>query len=73
MIIPDFLKKGDRIAIVATARKVSPEEIKPSVDLFRSWGLEVIPTKLSTPPTISSPAMTLCAPPSRVRVPLSRK
>ena len=42
MIIPDFLKKGDKIAIVATARKVSPEEIKPSVDLFRSWGLEVI-------------------------------
>lgn len=42
MIIPDFLKKSDKIAIVATARKVSPEEIKPSVDLFRSWGLEVI-------------------------------
>ena len=42
MIIPDFLKKGDKIAIVATARKVSPEEIKPSVDLYRSWGLEVI-------------------------------
>ncbi|MBR5028645.1 MAG: LD-carboxypeptidase [Bacteroidales bacterium] len=42
MIIPDFLKQGDKIAIVATARKVSPEEIKPSVDLFRSWGLEVL-------------------------------
>lgn len=42
MIIPDFLAKGDKIAIVATARKVSPEEIQPSVDLFRSWGLEVL-------------------------------
>lgn len=42
MTTPDFLKKGDKIAIVATARKVSPEEIKPSVDLFRSWGLEVV-------------------------------
>ncbi|MBO7541373.1 MAG: LD-carboxypeptidase [Bacteroidales bacterium] len=42
MIIPDFLKQGDKIVIVATARKVSPEEIKPSVDLFRSWGLEVV-------------------------------
>ncbi len=42
MIRPDFLTKGDKIAIVATARKVSPEEIQPSVDLFRSWGLEVL-------------------------------
>lgn len=42
MIRPDFLKKNDKVAIVATARKVSPEEIQPSVDLFRSWGLEVV-------------------------------
>lgn len=42
MVRPDFLAKGDKIAIVATARKVSPEEIQPSVDLFRSWGLEVL-------------------------------
>ena len=42
MITPEFLKKGDKVAIVATARKVSPEEIQPSVDLFRSWGLEVV-------------------------------
>lgn len=42
MIRPDFLTKGDKIAIVATARKVSPEEIQPSVDLFRLWGLEVL-------------------------------
>ena len=42
MIRPDFLTKGDKLAIVATARKVSPEEIQPSVDLFRLWGLEVL-------------------------------
>ncbi|MBR4197623.1 MAG: LD-carboxypeptidase [Bacteroidales bacterium] len=42
MIRPNFLTKGDKIAIVATARKVSPEEIQPSVDLFRLWGLEVL-------------------------------
>jgi muramoyltetrapeptide carboxypeptidase len=42
MIHPDFLAKGDKIAIVATARKVSPEEIRPSVELFRSWGLDVM-------------------------------
>lgn len=42
MTTPDFLKKNDKVAIVATARKVSPAEIQPSVDLFRSWGLEVV-------------------------------
>lgn len=42
MTIPQFLHLGDKIAIVATARKVSPEEIQPSVELFRSWGLEVL-------------------------------
>ncbi len=36
------MKKCDKIAIVATARKVSPEEIQPTVELFRSWGLEVV-------------------------------
>lgn len=42
MTTPDFLTQGDKIAIVATARKVSSEEIQPSVELFRSWGLEVV-------------------------------
>ena len=41
-VLPKFLKKGDKVAIVATARKVSPEEIQPSVDLFTSWGLQVV-------------------------------
>lgn len=41
-ILPKFLQEGDKIAIVATARKVSPEEIQPSIDLFESWGLEVV-------------------------------
>lgn len=38
---PPFLKKGDKVAIVAPARKISKEEIQPAVDILRSWGLQV--------------------------------
>lgn len=38
---PPYLKPGDTIAITATARKVSMEELQPSIDLFKSWGLNV--------------------------------
>ncbi len=38
---PPYLKKGHTIAITATARKVSPQEIEPAVQLFSSWGLNV--------------------------------
>ncbi|MES2560228.1 MAG: LD-carboxypeptidase [Bacteroidota bacterium] len=38
---PPYLKSGDTIAITATARKVSIEELQPSIDLFKSWGLNV--------------------------------
>ncbi len=39
---PPHLKQGDSIAIVATARKVSEEDIKAAIDKFQSWGLNVI-------------------------------
>jgi len=39
---PPYLKNGDTIAIVATARKVSEKEIKPAVEKFQSWGLKVV-------------------------------
>ena len=42
MIQPPFLKRGDKIAIVAPARAVSFEEIHPSIKLFQQWGLEVV-------------------------------
>ncbi len=38
---PDYLKAGDTIAIISTARKISIEEIQPAIDLFESWGLKV--------------------------------
>jgi muramoyltetrapeptide carboxypeptidase len=41
-IKPDFLKQGDKIAITATARKISIEEIQPAIAIFKSWGLNVI-------------------------------
>jgi muramoyltetrapeptide carboxypeptidase len=42
MILPSYLKKGDAIAIIATARKVSKEEIQPAVAFFESYGLSVL-------------------------------
>ncbi len=45
MIRPNFLKPGDTVAIVATARKVTRMEMKPAIDLLKSWGLEVQPGK----------------------------
>jgi muramoyltetrapeptide carboxypeptidase len=42
MITPAYLKPGDKVGIVATARKVSPEEVEPAIKTMESWGLEVI-------------------------------
>ena len=42
MIRPPYLHPGDRVAIVATARKISPKEIEPAVALLRSWQLDVV-------------------------------
>ncbi len=38
----DFLKKGDKIGIVATARKVTKAELEPAIETLRSWGLEPV-------------------------------
>jgi muramoyltetrapeptide carboxypeptidase len=42
MKTPPYLKKGDRIAIVSPARKISPAEAEPAINMFRAWGLEVV-------------------------------
>ena len=42
MILPPNLKKGDTIAIVATARKNIDDNLKPAIQLAKSWGLEVV-------------------------------
>jgi muramoyltetrapeptide carboxypeptidase len=41
MTTPPYLKKGDKIGIVACARKISKEQLQNAVDLFTSWGLEI--------------------------------
>lgn len=40
-----FLKAGDRVALAATARAVSPEEMAPAIAMLESWGLQVIVPK----------------------------
>ncbi len=40
MIIPPFLKAGDTVALVCTARKFFPEDAKPAIELLESWGLK---------------------------------
>jgi len=42
MITPPYLKSGDIVAIVATARKVSPSEMDAAISTIRSWGLQVV-------------------------------
>jgi muramoyltetrapeptide carboxypeptidase len=39
--IPPYLERGDTIGIVATARKVSPEEMEPAVKLLTDAGFRV--------------------------------
>jgi len=39
---PSYLKKGDKVIIVSTARKISEEEIVPAVEVLNKWGLIVV-------------------------------
>lgn len=40
--IPPYLKKGDTIGILATARKVELKSLAPAIKLLESWGLHVV-------------------------------
>lgn len=42
MIIPKKLKLGDKVAVVAPARKITREDIEFAVNIISSWGLEVL-------------------------------
>ncbi|GGB78922.1 peptidase S66 [Flavobacterium suaedae] len=42
MKIPPYLQKGDTVAIVATARKTTEDELQEAVSLLESWGITVI-------------------------------
>ncbi len=45
MTPPPYLKKGDKIGIVACARKVSVTEMQAGIKALQDWGLEVIAGK----------------------------
>lgn len=42
MITPEFLHKGDTVAILATARKIDEATLEPAKKLLESWGLNVV-------------------------------
>jgi len=42
MTTPPFLKAGDKIGIVSTARKISLKELVPAMQILRSWELEPV-------------------------------
>lgn len=45
MICPPFLQRGDKVAIVATARKISATELEFAFQTLKDWGLEVVTGK----------------------------
>ena len=43
LIAPPYLKKGDKVAIVALASKLNLDDIRPAINLIEeNWGVEVI-------------------------------
>jgi len=42
MITPKYLKKGDKIAIVAPAGKIKKEVVVAAVKALEEWGLQVV-------------------------------
>ena len=40
--IPPYLKKGDKIALISTARKIRSDELRLAIEYIESWGLEVV-------------------------------
>lgn len=40
--IPPYLKKGDTVGILATARKVDMAPLEPAIKLLKSWGLNLV-------------------------------
>lgn len=40
--LPPFLNQNDKVCLLSTARKVSEMELKPAIEILKSWGVEVI-------------------------------
>tara|TARA_B100000405_G_C16715463_1_gene420643 strand:+ start:2723 stop:3616 length:894 start_codon:yes stop_codon:yes gene_type:complete len=41
MIIPPKLNKGDKVALIATARHISKNELLPAIQVIHKWGLQI--------------------------------
>ena len=39
--LPEFLRKGDKIAFVATARFITKEQLNPVINLVERWGYSI--------------------------------
>ena len=39
---PNYLKKGDKVALIATAKKIDPGQLDGAIGEIESWGLEVV-------------------------------
>jgi muramoyltetrapeptide carboxypeptidase len=42
LTMPEYLKKGDTVGILATARKIDLATLQPAIKLLESWGLNVV-------------------------------
>ncbi|MCE2497181.1 MAG: LD-carboxypeptidase [Flavobacteriales bacterium] len=38
---PPFLRPGDTIGIISTARKLTPKEIEPAIEVIEAWGFNI--------------------------------
>lgn len=45
MITPAYLKQGDKIGVVAPARKMTKEELDPAMKIMQDWGFELVTGK----------------------------
>lgn len=41
-IRPAYLQQGDKVAIVAPAKRILPNELDEEIDMIKSWGLEIV-------------------------------
>ena len=42
MLLPPPLQAGDKVAIIATARSISKDDLQPAIQLLKSWNLKLI-------------------------------
>lgn len=42
---PPVVKPGDKVGIISTARKITPQEVHPAMEAFKRWGLTPVKGK----------------------------